>query len=114
MLNLHPLVRLVALTLLVLTLVNLFDYSILPGYNWFGDQPVSDIDIVLSYYREDVTDVSEGILNLRETLAQNGFSSRVIVYVKDESIPQNHTLATSLGADLVIPLPNLGREGGTL
>ena len=75
-----------------------------------------DIEIVLSFYREDVLLVSEQIKLLREILAQNGWTSRVIVYSKDESISfdQTELLQRKLGADSLRSLPNKGREGGTL
>jgi hypothetical protein len=81
---------------------------------FFLGHQVQDIDVVLSYYRENVTIVAQGIQALRRQLGSRGFSSKIIVYSKDESLPVNNTLQTLLGADSVISLPNRGREGGSL
>lgn len=75
-----------------------------------------DVEIVLSLYREDPILVSQQIKSLREILAHNGWTSRVVVYSKDESIPSDQidSLQRKLTADSLITLPNKGREGGTL
>ena len=75
-----------------------------------------DVEIVLSTYREDPTLVAQQINLLRGVLAMYGWSSRVIIYSKDESLSldQNEALLKVLGADALVSLPNRGREGGTL
>jgi hypothetical protein len=75
-----------------------------------------DVEIVLSTYREDPILVAQQINMLRGVLATHGWSSRVIVYSKDESLPLNEIepLLKVLGADALTLLPNRGREGGTL
>jgi hypothetical protein len=77
---------------------------------------VPDVEIVLSTYREDPTLVAQQINLLRGVLAMHGWSSRVIVYSKDESLSlyQIEPLLKVLGADALVSLPNRGREGGTL
>ena len=82
--------------------------------NFFLGHQVQDIDVVLSYYRENVTTVAQGIQALRKQLGSRGFSSKIIVYSKDESLPVNNTLHSLLGADSTISLSNRGREGGSL
>lgn len=78
--------------------------------------PAPDVDIVLSSYREDPALVARQIEVLRTNLSQKQLSSRVTLYVKDESLSPNATeaLRQQVGADRVHKLPNLGREGGTL
>jgi len=82
--------------------------------NLFLGRQVQDIDVVLSYYRENVTAVAQGIQALRKQIGSRGFSSKIIVYSKDESLPVNNALQTLLGADSIISLSNRGREGGSL
>ncbi|KIM81613.1 hypothetical protein PILCRDRAFT_821385 [Piloderma croceum F 1598] len=74
-----------------------------------------DVEVVLSTYREDPTLVSQQITLLRRVLAMHGWSSRVIVYSKDESLllDQMDPMLKVLGADAIVSLPNRGREGGT-
>lgn len=102
--------------ILVLLLLLLSGIYILTPPRGFSPSSSPDVEIVLSSYREDPLLVSEQIKSLRETLAQGGWTSRVIVYSKDESITfdQIEPLRLKLGADSLIPLPNKGREGGTL
>lgn len=78
--------------------------------------PPHDVEIVLSSYREDRHLVSQQIVMLRQLLAKGGWSSRVIVYSKDESLllSEIEDLQKRVGADAIILLPNRGREGGTL
>jgi len=75
----------------------------------------TDVEIVLSSYREDPSLVSEQIQVLQDTLKRHGWSSRTIVYSKDEAVSfdQIEPLRRKLGADEVRLLPNTGREGGT-
>ncbi|EDR15324.1 uncharacterized protein LACBIDRAFT_301450 [Laccaria bicolor S238N-H82] len=99
----------------ILILVNLPTRLSSQVYQRFflGHRQVQDIDVVLSYYRENVTTVAQGIQALREQLGSRGFSSKIIVYSKDESLPVNNSLQTLLGADSIIRLSNRGREGGS-
>jgi hypothetical protein len=75
-----------------------------------------DVEIVLSTYREDPILVAQQINLLRGVLATHGWSSRVTVYSKDESLSLDEIepLLKVLGADALTLLPNRGREGGTL
>jgi hypothetical protein len=74
-----------------------------------------DVEVVLSAYREDPTLVSQQITLLRRVLDIHGWSSRVVVYSKDESLPLDRMepILKVLGADTIVSLPNRGREGGT-
>ena len=74
-----------------------------------------DVEVVLSAYREDPTLVSQQITLLRHVLAMHGWSSRVVVYSKHESLllDRMEPILKVLGADAIVSLPNRGREGGT-
>jgi hypothetical protein len=67
-------------------------------------------EIVISMYKEPVADVQTLISTLRKmpTLSQ----ARVSIYIKD-SEANIDTVKRTTGADAVIPLPNIGREGET-
>ena len=69
-------------------------------------------DIVLSYYKEDLSFVARFIRYLRNVSTIEHRHPRVIVYNKNPQMNSSHLRQTLL-ADLVIPLPNYGREGAT-
>jgi hypothetical protein len=83
--------------------------------SWAGSS-LPDVDIIFSSYREDPSAVSNQINALRSGLKLQQLSSRVTLYVKDETLSANEIqmLPNRVGADVVRQLPNLGREGGTL
>jgi hypothetical protein len=103
------LTRLTSLALLLLAAIFLASKHLL----WSA---APDVEVVLSAYREDPTLVSQQITLLRRVLAMHGWSSRVVVYSKDESLvlDQMVPILKVLGADAIVSLPNRGREGGTL
>ena len=86
-------------------------------FNNFSNQTYSNLlpgefDVVLSYYTENVTIVARFIEYLRNISTLKKAKLRIIVYNKNSKI-DNTYLKTVLNADIVQPLPNVGREGGT-
>jgi hypothetical protein len=72
----------------------------------------NQFDVVLSYYSEDVAFVARFIGYLRNVSTLQKLQPRVIVYNKNSKINDTY-LKKILKADIVIQLPNLGREGAT-
>jgi hypothetical protein len=104
-----------AFGILLLLLGSIGIWSFL-GFQWSKVPHRIDVQIVLSTYRESQELVSEQISSLRRLLAQYGWSTDVVVYSKDENLnlDQMESTRQKLGADVLIKLPNVGREGGTL
>ncbi|KAL9065763.1 MAG: hypothetical protein Q9157_007361 [Trypethelium eluteriae] len=75
-------------------------------------QPSSQLDIVISMYRESKTSVSSVISRITQIDVIAKTSPRVIVYTKDEDAEASQ-LQQALGAFEVIKLPNEGRESET-
>jgi hypothetical protein len=82
------------------------------SYQINSSLPQSEFDVVLSYYAEDVAFVARFIQYLRNISTLQKLKHRIIVYNKNLNINNTH-LKEVLKADIVQPLPNLGREGGT-
>lgn len=82
--------------------------------NSYSDPIISSskLDIVLSYYSEDIDFVAQYIRYLRHLPNLKKLNPRVIVYNKNSKI-NNEVLKLLLEADIIQLLPNLGREGGT-
>ena len=72
----------------------------------------ADFDVVLSYYAENVESVARFIQYLRNSSTLQEHSTRIIVYNKNIQINTTY-LQTTLKADIVQQLPNIGREGET-
>ncbi|KAG0146758.1 hypothetical protein CROQUDRAFT_500119 [Cronartium quercuum f. sp. fusiforme G11] len=70
------------------------------------------VDIVVSYYNEPLDNLSSVINYVRSVLPIAIQHPRVVIYVKGEQADLGKILSKS-GADEVISLPNVGREGGT-
>ncbi|WAR60630.1 hypothetical protein PtB15_9B569 [Puccinia triticina] len=70
------------------------------------------VDLVFSYYNEPLTRFFEAVDHVRRRSVLSLQNPRVVVYVKhpDTSLT---TIANVVGADEVVRLPNVGREGGT-
>jgi hypothetical protein len=75
--------------------------------NYVSEVPV---EVVLSMYKEPVEEVSKLISNLRSmpTLSDAHFT----IYIKN-SEADNENIRQKVGADGVVTLPNIGREGET-
>ncbi|GAA5935868.1 hypothetical protein JCM10213_002143 [Rhodosporidiobolus nylandii] len=72
------------------------------------------IDLVVSYYDEDLERTKKHIEDIRATDFVSKRSSRVIIYNKGARGDMEIREAMQLQrADEVVPLPNLGREGAT-
>jgi hypothetical protein len=82
------------------------------SYQINSSLPQSEFDVVLSYYAEDVAFVARFIQYLRNISTLQKLKHRIIVYNKNLNINNTH-LKEVLKADIVQPLPNLGREGAT-
>ena len=72
--------------------------------------PQSSLEIVLSMYKEPIDDVSKLVVNLKRMSALS--DAQVTIYIKD-SEADNAYIKQQTGADQVITLPNVGREGET-
>lgn len=73
-------------------------------------QPQFPVEIVLSMYDEPIDKVVEVIHNLR---GMPSFSDAwVTIYIKDSSA-DNTAIKQRTGADYIVTLPNIGREGET-
>jgi hypothetical protein len=72
--------------------------------------PVLPLEIVISMYKEPIEDVRELIIRLK-AVSQTPEAS-VVIYNKDPGV-EVETLQSHTGADKVIKLPNVGREGET-
>jgi hypothetical protein len=73
-------------------------------------KPVASLEVVLSMYKEPVRDVWDFIAGLKS--APQTSNASVIIYSKDEEADAGN-LKLRTGADEVIMLPNIGREGET-
>jgi hypothetical protein len=69
-------------------------------------------DVVLSYYKENVTYVARFISYLRNISTLQTLKPFIIVYNKNSNI-NNTYLKNATKADIVHQLPNVGRESGT-
>jgi hypothetical protein len=74
--------------------------------------PQRRVDVVLSYYYEDVPSVARFIQYLRNVTTLQKPKPHITVYNKNKQINSTY-LKEVLKADMVQPLPNLGREGAT-
>jgi hypothetical protein len=72
----------------------------------------SRFDIVVSMYNEDPELVRSTLATIKSTSYLGTLTPRVTVYTKD-SKADLESLKKATGADVVEPLENLGREGGT-
>jgi CheY-like chemotaxis protein len=72
--------------------------------------PAASLEVVISIYKEPVGDVWDFIARLKS--APQTSKASVIVYSKDEEADAEN-LKLRTGADKVIMLPNIGREGET-
>ncbi|KAL6712038.1 hypothetical protein ACN47E_003081 [Coniothyrium glycines] len=72
--------------------------------------PQMPLEIVLSMYKEPIDDVGRLVRRLRSTPTLS--DAIVTIYIKDDDADSNH-IKMQTGADDVIPLPNVGREGET-
>lgn len=73
-------------------------------------EPPSPMEIVLSMYKEPIQEVRDLLIGLKS--AHETGKASVTIYTKDEeSDPDDIKLKT--GADSVVKLPNVGREGET-
>ena len=100
---------------LVLIVVSVGFYAFNRNPTILRTPPAPDIEVVMSSYREDPLAISLQINRLRQLLEAHGWSSRFILYSKDESPGFNQTKTMQeVGADELLMLRNRGREGGTL
>ncbi len=91
------------------------NYSYIKLNNTFYPTRLSSrnkFDVVLSYYAEDISYVGRFIQYLRNVSTLQNLQVRFIVYNKN-SKTNNSYLREILKVDIVHPLPNVGREGGT-
>ncbi|KAG9186452.1 hypothetical protein G6011_09560 [Alternaria panax] len=72
--------------------------------------PHLPLEIVLSMYQEPIHEVGKLIVNLKSMPALE--DAHVTVYIKDSEANNTH-IQQKTGADHVIALPNVGREGET-
>jgi hypothetical protein len=72
--------------------------------------PPIPMEIVVSMYKEPIGDVAKLIRNLKSIPALS--DAQVTIYLKD-SRTESARLKTQLGADQIVTLPNIGREGET-
>lgn len=72
------------------------------------------VDLVISYYKEDVAQVRRDLEELRTSPYVATRQNRVVLYNKGPNSAEflREKLALA-GTDEVVPLPNLGREGAT-
>ncbi|OAK95161.1 hypothetical protein IQ06DRAFT_310189 [Phaeosphaeriaceae sp. SRC1lsM3a] len=73
-------------------------------------EPSLPLEIVLSMYKEPISDVQNLLASLKS--AHETRKASVTIYTKDESA-DTEDIKLSTGADSVIQLPNIGREGET-
>jgi hypothetical protein len=73
-------------------------------------KPTIPVEIVLSMYKEPLEEVRELLQNLKNMPALSDAESTI--YIKD-STADNEAVKQQTGADHIITLPNIGREGET-
>jgi hypothetical protein len=72
----------------------------------------SSFDIVISAYAEPHSSIAHMISSIKSTSYLSTLQPRVIIYTKNPATDLSN-LQNTTGADIVQPLPNLGREGAT-
>lgn len=79
-------------------------------------KPPNLLDIVISYYDQDLESFSNNLENVRKVLLRKeGYEKdhiRTFVYSKNQKLKPD-SLREFLGVDAVVKLDNRGREGGT-
>lgn len=80
--------------------------------------PPTKLDIVISFYDQDLISLDYSLQNIRKVLQSKGdykYKSneiRTIIYSKSDKV-KPEDLRLYIGVEAVIQLPNTGREGGT-